>query len=319
MPPKRLNRATLLLAGAAALCAATVALAPGEGRAQSRSDASISSVAFVNGDVITNFDVDQRARLLGAMGAPPQARTPDLALQAMIDDRLKRSAARSAGIAIPPEQIDEAMANFAGNNNLTVAQLEERMRRAGVADESLRQFVESEVLWNTLIRRDYGPRADVTDLDLEDEIEAEGLDKKLTFELGEIAIPSRGNEEAVIAQVERIAADINGGADFGAMARKYSRSPTAPRGGRMGAVPSDRLPPPLVAELRDLQPGHVTRPLSVPGGVALLTVFNVTETPIELSEQDRERIRERMRQQRLGRYGEGRLQELRADAYIDRR
>lgn len=319
MPSKRPNRVKLLLAGAAALFAAAGALAPAEGRAQSRSDSAITSVAFVNGEVITNFDVDQRARLLGAMGAPAEGRSFEAGLQAMIDDTLKRSAAASAGISVPAQQVDDSIDNFARSNNLSRADLDARMRRAGVAEESLRQFVETELLWNTLIRRDYGPRADVTDLDLDDEIEAEGLDKKITFELGEIAVPARGDDEAVLRQVESIAAQINSGADFAAMARKYSRSPTAPRGGRMGAVPEDRLPPQLVAELRELKPGQVTRPLGVRGGIALLTVFSMTETPVELTPEDRERIREQMRRQRLARYAEGRLQELRAEAYIDRR
>ena len=76
---------------------------------------------------------------------------------------------------------------------------------------------------------------------------------------------------------------------------------------------------PLLAELNELEPGKVTRPLSVPNGVALLTVLSREETPIELTDEDRERIRAQLLERRLALYADGRLQELRADAFIDRK
>ncbi len=308
-----------LLRGAVAILAILALLAPMDARAQtSRAADAFSSVAFVDGSVITNYDVEQRARLLTMLGAPKEG-LRERALEEMIDDTLKRKAASRAGIEISPEQMSEALENFARANNVTQAQLDARLRKAGVHPATLERYIETQLMWTSLIRRDYGPRAQVSDLELEDEIRSERLDAKVTLELGEIAIPYGKDPEAVRALIEDIAAQINAGADFAAMARKHSRSPTARRGGNMGKVPAERLPPPLLAELNELEPGKVTRPLSVPNGVALLTVLSREETPIELTDEDRERIRAQLLERRLALYADGRLQELRADAFIDRK
>ena len=62
-----------LLRGAVAILAILALLAPMDARAQtSRAADAFSSVAFVDGSVITNYDVEQRARLLTMLGAPKE-------------------------------------------------------------------------------------------------------------------------------------------------------------------------------------------------------------------------------------------------------
>ncbi len=73
------------------LCAALLAAAPHPAAAQSGTD-SFAVAAFVDGKAITNFDVDQRARLLTLAGVT-QNPNFEMALQSMIDDRIKREAA----------------------------------------------------------------------------------------------------------------------------------------------------------------------------------------------------------------------------------
>ena len=62
------------------------------------------------------------------------------------------------------------------------------------------------------------------------------------------------------------------GGSFVAYARQYSESSTAPVGGDLGWVRPEMLPDPLAEALRALQPGQVSAPIAVPGGVSIIAV-----------------------------------------------
>ncbi|SES96644.1 peptidylprolyl isomerase [Oceanicella actignis] len=322
MPFTRLRAAL-----AAALVAAAALAAPGPGPAAQTAGAgapraAFQTVAFVNGKAITNYDLDQRMRLLrltGAARGADEAELRERALDSLIDDALKREAASAAGIRVPAENLDAALAAFARGAGLDPARLDAQLRKAGVSRRALEEMIETQIAWASLIRRDYGPRAEVSEAELDDAIADQGLDRRVVYDLGEIGLPAGKDRDAALARIEELAARINAGEDFAALARRYSRTPSAARGGRMGKVPSDRLPPALADELAQLEPGKVTRPLGVPGGVVLLTVLGREEQKIDLTPEDRERIRQNLLEQRLQRYAEGRLQELRAQAHIERK
>ncbi len=105
------SRTLLAAALALALPALPVILAPAPAPAQGAPDA-FAPAAFVDGQAVTNFDVDQRARLLRFVGVAPDA-GPAEGLQSMIDDRLKRGAAKAAGIEVQPADVDAGLGRFA--------------------------------------------------------------------------------------------------------------------------------------------------------------------------------------------------------------
>lgn len=303
------------LVHAAALCfvAATVC-APAPTSAQSAD--AFAPAAFVDGRAVTNFDVDQRLRLLRIAGLP--SATEEIALQSMIDDRLKRAAAEASGVAVAREDVDVGLSRFAQAQGLDARGLERRLRREGISLAVMREYIETEVLWSAVVRRDYGVAEEVTELELDDEISAMGLDRRVSYQLGEIAIPAGRDRAAAAALADEVVSEIRAGGDFSALARRHSRAPSARNGGRLGTVPAERLPPGLANALAGLEPGDVTDAFGVEAGFIILTVFERIEERRELSEADREAIRAQLLEQRLARRAEGRLAELRAQAYVDR-
>ncbi len=303
---------------AAALAAALPALAPAPAPAQTAPDA-FAPAAFVDGQAVTNFDVDQRARLLRFLGVAPDADASD-GLQAMIDDRLKRSAAREAGIQVSPQDVEAGLSRFAAAQGASSPQaLETRLRSAGVSLSAAREFVETEVMWTTLIRNRYMPRADISAAEVDEEIAAAGLDRTYSFDIGEIALVGRGDPDAVMADAQEMVAQLRAGADFAAVARSRSQSPSARQGGRIGWAPGDQIPRALRDILSGMNPGDVTDPLPVPNGVVVIKLFDQRSEQREISPEDRENLRAQILERRLSRLAEGRLQELRARAYVERR
>ncbi len=182
-----------------------------------------------------------------------------------------------------------------------------------------REFVETEILWTSLIRNRYMTRVEVSEQELNDEIAAAGLDRSVSYDLGEIALAARGNPDATMARAQEIVSRLRNGADFKSTARSESQSPSARRGGRVGWAPRTELPPALQGLLSNMQPGDVTDPLPVPQGVVILKLIDTRSEPREITAEDRERLRAQLLESRLARLAEGRLQELRARAYVERR
>lgn len=305
----------LALGLALALGLGTGAGAPGPAAAQSAPDA-FSAAGFVNGMAITNFDVEQRARLLGLERGQPAP--PDVAFDAMVEDRLKRAAAEAAGIEIRREDVEGALARFAAARGVDAAGLETRLRRAGVSLGAVRAFLETELMFGALIGRDFGPQSTVSDAELDAEIAARGLDRAIAFNLGEISIPAASPEAAARAAAA-VLAEYRGGADFAALARRHSRAPSAGQGGRVGWIPADRIPPGIAEAVAALAPGEATDPIPVPGGAVILAVFERREEAREIGPEDRERLRAQLVERRLTRRAEGRVAELKADAHVERR
>jgi PPIC-type PPIASE domain len=79
------------------------------------------------------------------------------------------------------------------------------------------------------------------------------------------------------SELEAIRLRIEAGEDFGDLARRYSESATAHRGGAMGFVTLDRVRPEVAAAIRGLGPGDLSPVIETDGGVVLLLCGGVTD------------------------------------------
>ena len=96
--------------------------------------------------------------------------------------------------------------------------------------------------------------------------------------LREIAIPfAERGQTGARALADRIARDVANGASFAALARQYSRTPTAQRGGSLGWRPANRLPPVIAGAVLSLSPGEVSSQIEVPAGIILMQLVDIRE------------------------------------------
>jgi peptidyl-prolyl cis-trans isomerase SurA len=228
---------------------------------------------IVNDEAITNYDIDQRARLLTLTGAPQDGRLRGLAVEQLIDDRLKRTAGGRRTERPTPESVEAAVADYAASRNQTVAQLEAAMERAGVRRQTLEDALIADGAWREAVRARFGPRAEPSEAEIDQELELAAAGGLTEYRLSEIGLPfaARG-EAATRALAERLVRELNAGGDFAAAARDHSASPTAPRGGDIGWVPESALPPGVAQALAGAPVGAVVGPAPVTGGLALLRV-----------------------------------------------
>ena len=283
-------------------------------------------VATVNESVITAWDVDQRVRLLRALGVGggQERNIANRALDRLIENRLMLQEGARRGITPSEEMIREGIAEFAARGDLSAQQFRARLEEAGVSEQALADAVGAQMVWRRVVRARFRDQVSPGEAEIDAEISLAGERRAEAYRLSEIGLPfnDRGRSEAETrALAERLYAQLSDGGDFRAAVGRYSRAPSASEGGDVGWVPSDALPPPLVQAISGLEPGEVTRPLEVQGGISILRLEARRETAAaELDPADaelRERVRRDLVSQRLELLAEGLLQELRRDALIE--
>ena len=233
--------------------------------------------AKVNEQAVTNFEVDQRAKFLALLRSPGDPQKE--ALKALVNERLQLAAAVAAGINLTDDQVLIGMEEFAARANLSVEDFTKAIAGGGVAQESFRDFVKSGLAWRELVRARFGPRAQITEAEVDRALALTSGKGGLRVLLSEIILPAQ-NQQAM-AQSQRRAADIaklTSTAAFSAQARRYSASGSRGRGGRLDWMPLSNLPPQIRSQILALSPGQVTPPISITNGIVLFQLRGIEET-----------------------------------------
>lgn len=283
-------------------------------------------VAVVNDAAITGFDLEQRMRLLQVMtdGADP-ATLRTAALDQLVEDRLKLQEGQRLGIRPTEEMLTTALQRFAGARGLTPEALIERLGRAGVSDLALKDLLSADAVWVEVVRGRFLSRVEPAEGEIDAEIGLIGQGGASTaYRLQEIGLPiTAANQAEARALAGQLYAELAAGGDFTAAVRRYSQAPSAEKGGEVGWVDANRLPPELASTLASLTPGQISPPVQVAAGYSIVKVLEVRRSEAgnvaEASPEVRDQIRRKMIEQRIGRLAEGLLQELRRDALIQLR
>jgi peptidyl-prolyl cis-trans isomerase SurA len=153
-----------LALGAAALTAAAaasliVAAAPSGARAQ-------NVAAFVNGEPITQLDVDTRIKLLEASSPNHKAPPRQEVLDELIDEKLKIREAKRWGIDPSEDDMNGAFASMAQRAGATSDQFVQQLTKAGITPQTFRQRLRAQLVWPTLVRGRYQSTLEVYDQDI---------------------------------------------------------------------------------------------------------------------------------------------------------
>jgi peptidyl-prolyl cis-trans isomerase SurA len=280
-----------------------------------------SPAITVNNSAITFYDIEQRVRLLDALGARDDLRAT--AIEQLTEDRLKVQAAEALGIELPEGAIEAGIEEFASQRGLTTENVFSVMTARNIDEQTMEDFVQAGLMWREVVSTRFRARATPSEDDLDAALDIAGNTPVESVVVSEIALPyaERGESET-LALAERLSRDLARGGDFAAAARQYSRSSTAAEGGVLEPMPVNRMPPAIRSSVLLLEPGGVSGPIPIGGGVAIVKVNSIRQTPREVAygdltqEEIRNQLREEIFSQRITSFGQGYLQELERDALI---
>ena len=281
-------------------------------------------VAVVNDSAITGFDLAQRAQILSAQGVSSASADAlrNQALDQLVEDRLKLQAGRKIGIKPSPEIVAAGLEQIAQRSNLSANEFRAMMNAQGVTDQAIDDLAAAEIIWLQVVRARFADRVEPGEAEIDAELALLGQQGAFEFKIREIGLPSTGQnrtEEETRVLARELYNSLNNGESFAEAVARYSEAPSKERGGELGWISTQRMPPNLLNALRNLQPGGVSTPLQVAGGLSLIKLDDkrATGSTGEADPETRERVRRRLMNVQSARLAEGLLQEMRRDALIE--
>jgi len=227
-------------------------------------------IAIVNQELVTAGEFEQRLARVRETAARANTALPPLnelrqqVLDALIDERVQVTYARDSGQRIDEAELDRAVANVAVQNQLTMAQLRQRLAAEGLDYGRFRNTLRDQIQVERVREREVQGRIRVTDAEIDALIDKQrGQAKSATeYNVAQILVTvPDGAPEAVVAQrrarAEAAVARIKAGEAFEAVAREISEDGNKAQGGVIGLRPADRLPDVFVEQVRALKPGEI--------------------------------------------------------------
>jgi len=233
-------------------------------------------VIIVNDQIITKYELDQRRRLMDALGV-----RGDLAQQAkdgLIGDRLKVASAAEAGLVTTDEQISKAFEDFAARNGQSLDGVLSMLAGKGVATETLRDFLTTNLVWQTLMRQRYVGSVGVSESEIDAALSATSENTNLQILISEIVLPFIEGQEEEIRKLAADIAKIRSFDEFSDAARQFSVAGSRSDGGKLDWIALSNLPPALRPVLLPLENGQVSEPLELPNAIAIFQMRGLNES-----------------------------------------
>ena len=275
-------------------------------------------VAFVNGQPITNLDVEHRAKFIQLSTKKPASRKE--ALDGLIDEILEINEAKRFSIEAPDADVESSYAGVASRMGIDAAKLTQLLVSAGASDDTLKRRLRAQLVWTNLVRGRYKSSIEVIDKDVEakrqqnpdkikDDVGYEYVMRPVVF------IVPRGSPEAAYDTRKRDAEALrtrfqncNDGITF---ARALQDVAVRDQVSKYSAD--------LAQQLREILDstaiGHLTPPETTAEGVQMFAICAKKETKSDTPEMHE--IREQMLQQRFGAQAKRYLENLRRSAMIE--
>ena len=277
-------------------------------------------VVMVNGDPITDFDIDQRSKLdqLTTQKTPSRQEV----INELIDDRVKLKEGKKYGVDPGVSDINQSYEGMAQRMRISMDQLTKSLEVKGVRPETLKARMKSEMVWTSLERGRFKEKLMVGERDVAQAVQAQTGDK-LQIEGTEykmqpiVLIVPRGFFPTFLETRKKEAETYRSRIASCEEANSLFRStPNATIRDTVTKTTAE-LPEPLRKVLDDTPIGHLTAPEMTKNGIEMVVLC--ARKPTMIDTPKKREIREQMYQQKYEKTQKTYLEELRKAAMIEYR
>lgn len=302
------------VAAAAGVALVAVSTAATPSRAQ-------SVVLMVNGEPITNFDIDQR----GKLDALSTHKTPsrDQIINELIDDKVKIKEAKKYGIDPTASEVDAIFGSMGSRMRLNADGLTAVLARSGIRAETLKNKMRADSVWTSLIRGRFKDSLVVNERDVQSAILIKGdenADKASSFEYNMrpiVLVVPRGAGAGAVETRRREAEALRNRIQSCDEATSMFRTMRDAAIRDNVVKTSADLPAPLRALLDKTEIGHLTPPEVTKQGIEMVALCSRKPTTADTPEK--RELRDKMFMQKFEAKSKAYLQDLRKAAMIEKR
>jgi peptidyl-prolyl cis-trans isomerase SurA len=257
-------------------------------------------------------------------------------LEKMIDEELEIQAADKAKVTVTADEIDNALKNIAGAQNLTLPELIRNAQRSGLTEMEYREELRRQLLEGKMLQLRVKGRVRITEEDVKAMFERTVREerKRREYEAAWVVIHIvPGSSPGAIAQREATArmvvSEARAGKDFGDLAKAYSDdAKTRDVGGDLGVrapqgspqVQQGKRPtlaPELDSAVQQLDPGQVTDPIKIAGDLVILKLVDRQASRYTTYEAAKQEMLARLQTEILEKAKRKWLDELKSHTHLD--
>ena len=280
--------------------------------------ANAQIVVLANGSPITEIDIAQRTKLTASSTGKTPSRKE--VIEELIDDRLKIARAKSYGLVVTDQQVDQSFNTMAQRQGVSVEQFSQFLARSGVSPNAIKARIRAELTWGQLVRGRFSSTLNIGEADVVNALrtqnasEAAAVGFIYTLYPVTVVVPS-GSNEATVATKRRTAESLrsrftscNEGLALARALRDVAvREPIARS--------SADLPKPLQELLDKMEIGRLTTPDVTSQGLQMYALCDKKETTME--SPLRKQMREKLYSQRFEAESKKFLDDIRRSAMIE--
>ncbi len=277
-------------------------------------------VVMVNGEPITNYDIEQRSKL-NFLTTHKQASRQDV-INELIDEKVKIKEAKKFGVDPGSTDVDQAYTSMSQRMHITTEQLTKSLESQGVRPETLKARIKADMVWTSLVRGRYKESLQVGEKDVAAAVREKG-DEKSEVEAFEyklqpvVLIVPRGSPPAAIDVRRKEAEALRERVQSCEEANSYFKSIQSAAIRDVVTKTTADIPEVLRGVLDKTPIGHLTPPEVTKQGIEMVVLCGRKPTTIDTPKK--REIREKMFSEKYEAKSKSYLQEVRRAAMIEYR
>jgi peptidyl-prolyl cis-trans isomerase SurA len=275
---------------------------------------------MVNGDPITDFDIEQRGKLNFLSTHKPAVRQE--VINELIDEKVKIKEAKKYGVDPSVSDIDQSYAQMSSRMRLSPDQLTKSLESQGIRPDTLKARIKADMVWGSLVRGRYKERLQVGEKDVAAAVKAEGGDEQQAeaFEYKMqpvVLIVPRGSAQPAVESRHKEAETLRARIQTCDEANSYFKSMQNAAIRDPVTKTSADIPVVLRKVLDDTPIGHLTPPEVTKQGIEMVALC--ARKPTTIDTPKKREIRDKMYAQKYETTSKNYLQEIRKAAMIEYR
>jgi peptidyl-prolyl cis-trans isomerase SurA len=277
-------------------------------------------VVMVNGEPITNYDIEQRSKLTFLTTRKPASRQQ--VIDELIDEKVKIKEGKKFGVDPSASDVDQSYTAMSSRMRITPEQLTKSLEGQGIRPDTLKARMKAEMVWTSLIRGRYKESLQVGEKDVAAAIRINGDEKQQTeaFEYKMqpiVLIVPRGSAPAAIEARQKEAEALRTRVQTCDEANAYFKS-MQNAAIRETVTKTSADIPAVLREVLDKTPvGHLTPPEVTKQGVEMVALC--ARKPTTVDTPKKREIRDKMYAEKYEAKSKSYLREVRKAAMIEYR
>lgn len=276
-------------------------------------------IVMVNGEPITEFDIEQRTKL-DFLSTHKQSSRQEV-INELIDEKVKIKEAKKFGVDPTSSDIEQSYAAMSQRMRVTPDQLTKSLESQGIRPETLKARIKADMVWGSLVRGRYKESLQVGEKDVAAAAKEQG-DAQQTdaFEYKMqpiVLIVPRGSSPAAIETRQKEAEALRARVQSCEEANSYFKTMQNAAIRDVVVKTSADLPEALRKMLDDTPAGHLTPPEITKQGIEMVALCG--RKPTTINSPKKREIRDKMYVQKYEAKSKWYLQEIRKSAMIEYR